>query len=137
VLSFGATKSILAATGTQNIFRACHLCLCNFLTETNNAGLGAIILSCLLSELQKAFSPGQEPRTFFRVFYLCSCNLLIETNNAALGLVLLLTFRGIKQTGLEPRTVCRCCGLSSCNLSVEANNFRLGAVLLSCLVSEL
>jgi hypothetical protein len=40
---------------------------CNFLAETTKVG-PSIILSCLVSELQKPPSQGLEPRNFFGVF---------------------------------------------------------------------
>jgi hypothetical protein len=51
----------------RTICRCCGLCLCNPLLEINNFGLGAVLLSCLVSELQKPPLPGIEPRTVFGV----------------------------------------------------------------------
>jgi hypothetical protein len=46
----------------------CGLYSCNLLFETNNFGLGASLLSCLVSELQEPPSPGLEFRTIFQSF---------------------------------------------------------------------
>jgi hypothetical protein len=41
---------------------------CNLLTKTNNFGFGAVLLSCLVFELQEQPSQGVELRTVFRSF---------------------------------------------------------------------
>jgi hypothetical protein len=43
-------------------------CYCNLLFVTNNLILGAVLLSCLFSELQEPNSPGIELRTIFPEF---------------------------------------------------------------------
>jgi hypothetical protein len=58
--------NIITATRTQGRFRVCDLSSCNLLFETNNFGLGAVLLSCLVSELQEPSSSGLELRTLFR-----------------------------------------------------------------------
>jgi hypothetical protein len=70
-------------------FRVSHLSSCNLLADVKNFVLYAVLLSYLVSELQKSFSPGLEPRTVFRDFGPRSCNLLAETNNSGLYAVLL------------------------------------------------
>jgi hypothetical protein len=50
----------------RTIFMGCGLCSCNLVFETNNFGLGAVLLSRLVSELQETSSSGLEPRTVFR-----------------------------------------------------------------------
>jgi hypothetical protein len=103
VLSFRPTENILIKTRTQDSFRRYGLCSCNILAEINNFGLGAVILSCLVSELQKTSSPGIEPRTVFQGFDLCFCNLLFETNNFCLGAVLLSCLVSELQEPPSPR----------------------------------
>jgi hypothetical protein len=49
--------NIFTETRTQGSFRVRDLCSCNFLAETNNFGLGAVLLSYLVSELQEPPSP--------------------------------------------------------------------------------
>lgn len=51
--------------------------------------LSAILLSCLVTKLQKSFLPGLEPRTDFCGCCLCSYNLPTKTNNFGLGIILL------------------------------------------------
>jgi hypothetical protein len=70
VLSFRATETIFTGNGTQDSFSSCDLCFCNLLFETNNFGLGAVLLSCLVSELQETPSPGNELRTLSGVLTL-------------------------------------------------------------------
>jgi hypothetical protein len=55
-------------TRTQEFFGVVALCSCNLLFETNNFGLAAVLLSCIVSELQELPSPGIELRTLFRIF---------------------------------------------------------------------
>jgi hypothetical protein len=45
--------NIFTGTRTQDKFWVCKLCSCNFLAETNSFCLGAIVLSCSVSRLQK------------------------------------------------------------------------------------
>jgi hypothetical protein len=45
--------NILTQTRTPDDLRACDLSSCNLLAETNSFGLGAVLLSCLVSELQE------------------------------------------------------------------------------------
>jgi hypothetical protein len=68
-----------------------------------NFYLGADLLSCVVSELQKPSSPELEPRTDFHGCDLCSCNLLAETNNFGLGAVLLSCLDSELQEPLSPR----------------------------------
>jgi hypothetical protein len=68
VLSYLTTETIFTGTGTQDTFSwlclSYGLCSCNLHAETNNSGLGAVFLLCLVSELQKPSSPGLESRSF-------------------------------------------------------------------------
>lgn len=50
--------------------------------------IGAILISCLVSELKKLSSLGLEPMAAFRDCGLCSCNLPTKTNNLGLFLYL-------------------------------------------------
>jgi hypothetical protein len=50
------------------VFWGCGLCSCNLLAESNNFSLGAVLLLCLVSELQELPSPGLEFRTLFQSF---------------------------------------------------------------------
>jgi hypothetical protein len=69
VLSFLATEPIFTGTRTQDIFfRGSVLCFCNHLVGTNNFGLGAVLLSCLVSKIQEPPSPGFEHSTLFQSF---------------------------------------------------------------------
>jgi hypothetical protein len=61
--------NIFSGTQTQDSFRVCHLGSCNLLAETNKFCLGAVLPSCLFSELQKASSSGLETRTVFSVLW--------------------------------------------------------------------
>jgi hypothetical protein len=63
--------NIFTGTRTRDSFRVCNLCSCNLPAETNNFVLGSLLLSCLITELQKPSSPGLDPRTDFRVYGLC------------------------------------------------------------------
>jgi hypothetical protein len=57
--------NILTGSRTQDSFWVCNICSCIIFSETNNFVLGSILLSCLVTELQKPPSPGLEPRTDF------------------------------------------------------------------------
>jgi hypothetical protein len=69
-ISFQVTETIFTGTRTRDSFRVCDLCSCNLLVETTNFGLGAVLISCLVSELQKPSSPGLGLWTLFRSFEL-------------------------------------------------------------------
>jgi hypothetical protein len=133
--------NIFIETRTQDSFRICDPSSCNIVDETNNFVLCAVLLSFLVSELQKPTSPRIEPRTFCRGCGPHFCNLLFETNSFGLDAVLLSCLVSELQkpssSGIELKTVFWVCGLCFCNLLFETNSFGLGAVLLSCLVSEL
>jgi hypothetical protein len=102
-------SNIFTKTKTQGSLQVGDLSSCNLLTETNNFVLCAILLSCLVSKLQKPPSLGLKPSTGFQGCGLCSCNLLAETNNFGLGAVLLSCLVSKLQKpsslGKEPRTV--------------------------------
>jgi hypothetical protein len=89
VPSFRATENIFTGNRTQDSFSKLWLCSCNILLETNNTGLGAVLLRFSVSELHKPSSPGLENRTGFQGCGLCSCYLPFETNNFCLGAILL------------------------------------------------
>jgi hypothetical protein len=61
-------KQLHRDSNPGHFFRTCGLSSCNPLVEANNFGPGAVLLSCLVSELQNPHSPGLEPRTVFGVF---------------------------------------------------------------------
>lgn len=53
-----------------------------------------VLLSCLVTELQKPSAPGLEPRThFFRCCGLSCYNLLAETGSFGCGAILVFSFR--------------------------------------------
>jgi hypothetical protein len=93
---------IFTWTRTQDSFRVCDFSPCNLITETNKFCLGAVRLSCLVSELQKASSSELEPRTAFRCRGLCLCNLLVKTNNFGFGAVLLSCLVSVLQEPPSP-----------------------------------
>jgi hypothetical protein len=53
--------NIFTEARTQDIFRVCVQSSCNLVVEENFV-LCTILLSCLVSELQKTSSPGLEPK---------------------------------------------------------------------------
>jgi hypothetical protein len=71
-------------------FSGCGLCFCNPSAETNNFDLGALLSSCLISELQKPSSPELERRPYFLgcTFVLVTSSSF-ETNCFGLGAFLL------------------------------------------------
>jgi hypothetical protein len=76
IVAYHGNKLSLNPTSSPELklrtgFRGCGTCFCNLLAEINNFGLGPVLLSCLVSELQKPPSPGLKPRTISRSFY-CS-----------------------------------------------------------------
>jgi hypothetical protein len=79
MLRLQTTETIFTENRTQDSFSGLWPLFLNFLFESKNFGLGAVLLPCLVSGLQKPFSPGIEPRTVSRGCGLCSCNLLFET----------------------------------------------------------
>jgi hypothetical protein len=60
--------NIFTETRTQDSLCVFDLSSCNLLAETNNFVLRAVLLSCLVSELQKPPSPGLKPRAVFWSF---------------------------------------------------------------------
>jgi hypothetical protein len=70
MFSYRATGTIFTGTQAQDIFADLWPLFCDLLFETNNFVLGAVPLSCLVSELQKPPSPGLELRTLSRSIYL-------------------------------------------------------------------
>jgi hypothetical protein len=65
MLSYRATEVTFAGTWTQEIFSWLWPLYCD-LVETNTFGLGTVILSWLVSEIQDPPSPGIETETFYR-----------------------------------------------------------------------
>jgi hypothetical protein len=61
---------------TYKFIRRCGLCFCNILAETSNFGLDVVLLSWLVSDLQKPCSSSLKARTAFRGYGLCFGNLL-------------------------------------------------------------
>jgi hypothetical protein len=66
--SFQGTEIIFIGLEPRMVFRVCDPCPCNLLAETSESGLGALLLSCIVSNLQKTSSPGFEARTVPRSF---------------------------------------------------------------------
>jgi hypothetical protein len=54
-------------TRTQDSYRVCDLSSCNLLAETNNFVLCAVLVSCLVSELQKHLHRESNSEQFFGV----------------------------------------------------------------------
>jgi hypothetical protein len=81
-----------------------------------NFGLGAVLISCLVSKLQKPSSPGLEPMTLFRDCGPLSCNIPAKTNNFGFRAVRLLCLVSELQEppspGLESSTLFGCFDLS-------------------------
>jgi hypothetical protein len=118
--------SIFTGTRKQDRFWVCDLCSCNLIADTNSFCLGAILLSCLVSKLQKHFHRDSNPGQIFRVCGLYSYNLIAETNNFGLGTVLLSCSVSELQEpaspGLELITLFRrfnLCKISSCSQGVS------------------
>jgi hypothetical protein len=83
IITSHGTGNIFAGDRTRAVFRACDLCFCNFLLETNKFGLG-VVLPSYRKYLRRGSNPGQ----FFQGCGLCFCNLLFEANNFVLDAVL-------------------------------------------------
>jgi hypothetical protein len=75
--------------------------------------LGAVLLLCLFSELQKTSLSGIKLRTGCRGCGLCFCNLLFETNNTLswCSSSIVLSFRATETTFTGNRTQDRLSGL--------------------------
>jgi hypothetical protein len=106
------------------------------------SGLGAVLLSHLVSMLSKPSSPVLDSETNFCGCGLCSCNLLAKTNKSGFSAGLLLCFVYEQQKtfspGLKLRTVFWGNGLYFHNfLFGGKNNFSLSTYLLLFLDSEL
>jgi hypothetical protein len=69
--------------GQRTVFRDSGLCRCVVLFETNNFILGAVLLLCLISELQEPFSPEVELRTYFPEFWPSYVLFLVFRNKHA------------------------------------------------------
>lgn len=68
VASFQTTQTIFNEIRPQITFRVFRLCSCIHLTEINNFGLKAVLVSC--SELQEPLLPVLKLRTIFTCLYL-------------------------------------------------------------------
>jgi hypothetical protein len=77
--------NIFTRTRTQNRFRDCNLCTCILPAETISSWF--FLLSCLVTELQKPFSQGFEPRADFRSYDLYPVISSLEKKNFGLGAV--------------------------------------------------
>jgi hypothetical protein len=64
VLFLQATETMFFGTRTNGI-RVCGIYSCNLLFETNSFDLNAVLLLCLVLQLQEPPSPGLEIKTFF------------------------------------------------------------------------
>jgi hypothetical protein len=73
--------NIFTDTRTQDSFRVCDLSSCNLFIETNNFGLGNVLLLCVVSKIQKSLSLGFEPRTFSQSFDLSKLSLFLVSRN--------------------------------------------------------
>jgi hypothetical protein len=96
--------NIFTGTRTQGSFRVCKLCSSIPPTETNKIVFGSVLLSCLVTELQKTFSPGLEPSIDFRDYSLCSVISLNEQLWSWRRSSLLLNFRAKETTHTGTRT---------------------------------
>jgi hypothetical protein len=97
VFSFRATETIFAGNRTQEDFRSCGLSFCNFLFETNSSGLGAVLLSCLVSELQKSPSSRIELRIFSGVLTPYVLFLVSKNTHAKFGAHRFIPSRAISE----------------------------------------
>jgi hypothetical protein len=115
----GATETI-SGTQPKTDFRGCSLCSCKFPAKKKNPGLGAVLLSCLVSKLQKPSSPELETRTVYWGCGICLCNLLTKINNFGLDTIFLSCLVSELQKppllGLVPSTLFRSFGLSEISL---------------------
>jgi hypothetical protein len=59
--------NIFTRSRNQDRFWTCDLCSCNLVAGKNNFCLGAILLSCLVSKLQKHFHRDSNPEQIFVV----------------------------------------------------------------------
>jgi hypothetical protein len=76
--------NIFTGPRTQETFSGLWFLSCNLVFETNNFGIGAILLSCLVSTLQELSSPGLELGTasgYFDVFEVSSWSQEISVPN--------------------------------------------------------
>jgi hypothetical protein len=83
MISFRVTETSLTGIRSHDSFQDCDVCFCNLLFETNNFGLGAVLLSCLVSELQETPSAGIELRKLLPEFLPCYVLFLVSRNKQA------------------------------------------------------
>jgi hypothetical protein len=67
-ISFDIIENYYYISKPRTFFRCCGLCSCNLLFETNNFGLGAVLLSCSVSELQERHHQDSNPGHFFGIY---------------------------------------------------------------------
>jgi hypothetical protein len=83
VINFQVTESIFTGSRTQaSFYFIFDLSSCNLLAEANSFGLCVILLSSVVSELQKPFSPGLESRTIFWVAFVHVISSQKQTTSA-------------------------------------------------------
>jgi hypothetical protein len=75
----------------NNLLPAFPQCYCQEIREILQClqKLSAVLISCLVIEIQKTSSPGLEPKRDNRDYFLCCCNLSTEISDFCLGIVLL------------------------------------------------
>lgn len=77
------------------------MCFYDLLFQTNKFILGAVFLSCLLSEIQKSSLLGIKFVTVLRGCDFCFCNLFLDLNNFV---SFVLGFRGTEKSLGRNRT---------------------------------
>jgi hypothetical protein len=123
-LVFNIQKSSLSCLEPRGEFRRCGLRSCNLLDEIHIFGLIYVLISLLVSELQKMFSQGHQPRTLLRfVTFIPVINLLSETSYFCRICILLPSLiskvQKIVPQGHETRTILRGCEHYPCNLLAD------------------
>jgi hypothetical protein len=83
VLISRATETIFAGIEPRTVCRRIGPCSCNLFFEINKFDLGAVLLSCLVSELQETPSPEIELRTYFSELLQSHVLFLISRNKHA------------------------------------------------------
>jgi hypothetical protein len=67
-MKFSRNLTFIGIRTQYNFFRRYGICFCNRLFETNIFGLSAVLISCIVSELQKRPLPGLQLRIRFHNF---------------------------------------------------------------------
>jgi hypothetical protein len=88
--------------------RSSGLCLCNLIFETNNSGLGAFLMFCLLSEPQKNLHRDLNTGQLFGGCGLRFCNVLFVTTcfSAVILSCLFSELQGTALTGNRTQGIC-------------------------------